>query len=70
METLLNITAKKLGTTPEKLKEAAENGTMQNILGNNAQAQMLSKVLSDPEAAKKMLSTPQAMQLLKMFSKN
>lgn len=67
MENLLKITATRLGTTPEALMEAAKNGKMDNVVGKGKESQMLSKVLSDPEAAKKLLSTPQAQQLLKMF---
>lgn len=67
MEELLKVTASRLGTTPEALKNAAQNGNMENIIGKGKESEMLTKVLSDPEAARKLLSTPQAMQLLKMF---
>ena len=70
MENLLKLAASRLGTTPENLMQAAKNGEMSNIMGNNPQSEQLSKVLSDPQAAKKLLSSPQAMQLLKMFGKN
>ncbi len=69
LENLLKITASRLGTTPEQLKTAAQNGEMGKIVGDNKQGEMISKVLTDPEAAKKMLSSPQAKALLKMFSK-
>ena len=51
--------------TPEALRAAAENGDLQNITGgkNNAAASQLNRVLSDPEAAKKLLSTPAAQKL-------
>ena len=44
---------------------AAEKGDLQNITGgqNNAAASQLNRVLSDPEAAKKLLSTPAAQKL-------
>lgn len=47
------------------LRAAAENGDLQNITGgqNNAAASQLNRVLSDPEAAKKLLSTPAAQKL-------
>ena len=50
---------------PEALRAAAENGDLQNITGsqNNAAASQLNRVLSDPEAAKKLLSTPAAQKL-------
>ena len=49
----------------ERLRAAAENGDLQNITGsqNNAAASQLNRVLSDPEAAKKLLSTPAAQKL-------
>ena len=58
MQSLLALAAKRLHT-------AAENGDLQNITGgqNNAAASQLNRVLSDPEAAKKLLSTPAAQKL-------
>lgn len=65
LENLLKITAERLGTTPQALKSAAENGDMGKILGSVPESEQLKKVLSDPDAAKKLLSTPQAQQLLR-----
>ncbi len=69
LENLLKITASRLGTTPEALKQAAQNGDLSQMLGNasSGEADAMKKVLSDPEAAKKLLSTPQAQQLLRML---
>ena len=55
----------RLETSPALLRAAAENGDLQNITGsqNNAAASQLNRVLSDPEAAKKLLSTPAAQKL-------
>lgn len=69
LEALLKLTSQRLGTTPEALKQAAQNGDLSQMLngaGQNESAAM-QKVLSDPEAAKKLLSTPQAQKLLQMF---
>lgn len=65
MQSLLALAAKRLHTTPEALRAAAENGDLQNITGgqNNAAASQINRVLSDPEAAKKLLSTPAAQKL-------
>ena len=68
LEALLKVTAG-LGTTPEALKQAAQNGGLSQMLGQNDQSAALQKVLSDPEAAKKLLSTPQAKKLLQMLQK-
>ena len=51
LEALLKLAAQRMGTTPQALKDAAN----------------LRKGLSDPEAAKKLLSTPQAQKLLQLL---
>ncbi len=65
MQALLKLAAQRLNTTPEALRSAAENGDLQNITGNanSPQAEQLRRVLRDPEAAKKLLSTPAAQKL-------
>ncbi len=71
LEALLKLTSQRLGTTPEALKQAAQNGDLSKMLdgaGKNESAAM-QKVLSDPEAAKKLLSTPQAQKLIQLFQK-
>ncbi len=61
---MLQLAARRMNTTPEALRTAAENGTLQGMAaGDDPQAQMLRRVLSDPEAAKKLLSTPAAQKL-------
>ena len=69
LENLLKITAARLGTTPEALKAAAEQGQLNSLLGNNPGAQRLQQVLSDPEEAKKLLSSPQAKRLFDLLGK-
>ena len=51
MQSLLALAAKRLHTTPEALRAAAENGDLQNITGGQN------------NAAKKLLSTPAAQKL-------
>lgn len=65
MQALLKLAAQRLNTTPEALRSAAKNGDLQNITGNanSPQAEQLRRVLRDPEAAKKLLSTPAAQKL-------
>ena len=65
MQALLKLAAQRLNITPEALRSAAENGDLQNITGNanSPQAEQLRRVLRDPEAAKKLLSTPAAQKL-------
>lgn len=69
LEALLKLTAQRMGTTPQALKDAAQRGDFSHILGNASGQDnaALKKVLSDPEAAKKLLSTPQAQKLFQML---
>ncbi|NBJ89093.1 hypothetical protein [Acutalibacter sp. 1XD8-36] len=69
LEALLKITAQRLGSTPEALKKAAQDGTLSQLLGNASpgDSAAMQKVLSDPDAAKKLLATPQAQKLIQML---
>lgn len=69
LEALLKLTAQRLGTTPQALKEAAQNGDLSGMVGNlePSQNQAMQRALTDPDAAKKLLSTPQAQKLLELF---
>lgn len=66
MQALLKMAADRLHTTPEQLRAAAEKGDLNSVTGqtNNTQAEQLRRVLNDPEATKKLLSTPAAKKLL------
>lgn len=66
MQSLLKLAAERLNTTPEQLRAAAENGDLSNLTGqtNSQQAEQLKKILNDPNAAKKLLSSPAAQKLL------
>ncbi len=72
LEALLKVTSQRLGTTPEALKQAAQNGDLSKMIGgmDKNESSAMQKVLSDPEAAKKLLSTPQAQKLLQMFQQH
>ena len=66
-ENLLKSESDKLGKSPEELKKASETGNIENLLGNLRpnDAQKIQKILSDKNAANKILSTPQAQSLIK-----
>ena len=66
-ENLLKSVSDKLGKSPEELKKASETGNIENLLGNlwPNDAQKIQKILSDKNAANKILSTPQAQSLIK-----
>lgn len=67
LEAMLRQAAQKLGTSPEQLKNSAQNGQLNQLLSglSSNDAATLQKVLTDKNAANKLLSTPQAQQLLK-----
>lgn len=69
LENLINTISQKLGAEPNKIKEAAQNGNVNDIIKNLNQkdAEKIQKILSDKDAASKLLSTPKAQQLLKKF---
>lgn len=67
LENLLKLTSERLGTTPEALLKAAQKGDMDRILSSSPESEQLRKVLSDPGAAEKLLSSPQARKLLEML---
>ena len=72
LDRLVNTASKHLNTSPDELKNAAQSGNMQKLFSqmSPSQAQQLQKILSDENAAKKLLSTPQAQALLRGLSKN
>lgn len=69
LEAMLRSAAQRMGTTPEALQRAVQNGDLSSMLGrlDQNQAAAMEHVLSDPEAAKKLLSTPQAQALLRLL---
>ncbi len=69
LENFLQMAAERLGTSPEALKKAAESGQLDKIIGNSQETSEFQRVLSDPEAAKKLLSSPQAQMLFELFGK-
>ena len=66
---LLKKASTQLGTSPEELKKSAESGNISSLLKNmNPQdAEKIQNVLSDKNAAEKLLSTAKAKELLKKF---
>lgn len=69
---ILKSLSQKLNTTPENLKSAVEQGNLQDITKtmDSSQAEKLNKVLSDPNMAQKLMSTPQAQELMKKLMGN
>lgn len=67
LDGILKSVSGKLGTNQDNLKNVLDGGNLDEITKNlrPGDAKKLQQVLSDKEQAKKMLSTPQAQQLLK-----
>ncbi len=65
MNELMKKASSCLNTTPDKI----QNGRVEDFLTPD-QAAKVKKVLADETAIKKLLSSPQAMELLKGLKKN
>lgn len=67
IENLISSASKKIGKNSQDLKNAAQTGNLENLLGclNPNDAQKIQKILSDKNATNKILSTPQAQSLIK-----
>ena len=67
LQDLINTASQRLGTTPENLKKARQQGNVQNLLNqlDGEQAKKVQQILNDKEASQKLLNTPQAQALLK-----
>ena len=67
---LLNLLAQRLGKSLDEIMQYAENGNlpalMQNMNPNDAAA--LQKVLNDQQAIQKLISSPQAQDLMRRLN--
>lgn len=65
---ILNILAERMGTTPDDLVKAAQDGTLREILnGSSDDIKAFEVILSDPNIARKLLSPEQATSLIAFF---
>ncbi len=67
LQALLKAAARKLGTSPQQLQQAAQSGQLEQLL--RGASPQVRQALSDPEAARQALSSPQAQALLKQLEK-
>lgn len=68
----LSQAAKKANIDLNELKKAAEGGNVDDFINKNLSAQASSKlkeILKDKDATQKLLSTPQAKELMQKFMK-
>ena len=68
MNNFMKNAREKTGIDVEKMKQAADNGNLDDFINKNLSAdasRKLKNVLTNKEAAEKLLSTPQAKELMK-----
>lgn len=68
----LSQAAKKANINLDELKKAADSGNVDDFINKNLSAQASSKlkeILKDKDATQKLLSTPQAKELMQKFMK-
>ncbi|MCH5325085.1 MAG: hypothetical protein J1E39_07710 [Eubacterium sp.] len=71
INSLLEAVSQKLGTTPDKLREALNSGDLSKAIGNMSEkdAQKLNSVLKNPELVKKVMNSKQAQEIRKSLEK-
>lgn len=71
IDSLLDTVSKKLGITPQKLREAMQKGDLSIALQNMPEkdAKKLKSILGNPEFIKKMMNTAQAQELKRSMKK-
>ncbi len=64
---MLDVVSKKLGITPEKLKDALQSGDISKALSNmpKKDAEKLNALLSNPEAVRKAMNSKLAQDIKK-----
>lgn len=70
LQPLLNVAAKKLGTSPEELRSQLQNGTFDKALSSmpKNEAAMLTQALSNKQTCEKILSSPQAQAIYRKLT--
>lgn len=66
---LISSLSKQLGVSENQIKDAAQNGNVNDILKNadSNQTDKIKSVLNDPEKTKEILNSPQAQALIKLL---
>ena len=66
---LISSLSKQLGVSENQIKDAAQNGNVNDILKNadSNQTDKIKSVLNDPEKTKEILNSPQAKALIKLL---
>ncbi len=66
---LISSLSKQLGVSENQIKDAAQNGNVNDILKNadSNETEKIKSVLNDPEKTKEILNSPQAQALIKLL---
>lgn len=66
---LISSLSKQLGVSENQIKNAAQNGDVNDMLKNadSNQTDKIKSVLNDPEKTKEILNSPQAQALIKLL---
>lgn len=69
---LISSLSKQLGVSENQIKNAAQNGNVNDMLKNadSNQTDKIKSVLNDPEKTKQILNSPQAQALIKLLGGN
>ena len=71
IDSMLDTVSKKLGITPQRLKEAMQKGDLSIALENmpKKDADKLKSIIGNPELIKKMMKSAQAQEIKKSMNK-
>lgn len=71
VDSMLDTVSKKLGITPQRLKEAMQKGDLSIALENMPEkdAEKLKSIIGNPELIKKMMKSAQAQEIKKSMNK-
>ena len=69
---LISSLSKQLGVSENQIKDAAQNGNVNDMLKNadSNQTDKIKSVLNDPEKTKEILNSPQAQALIKLIGED
>lgn len=69
MDKMIGELSKRLGVSSDKIRNAAEKGSVDDILKNSKSrdADKINAILKDPEKTKEILNSPQVKALMKIL---
>ena len=70
MDALINMVSKKMGASPDDLKKNLQSGDINNITKSMSSddAEKLKQALSNKELTQKIMSSPEAQEIMKKLS--